>query len=455
MERRCIFTSILLIAMLNLALHRQGLAKAQDATEPLHQAAEVGDANQVQRLLSKGADVNARDGAGFTPLFYAAHKGHIQVSEIVVAGGANVNAKDSYDNTPLHYAAVSGRYDVCRLLIAKGANVNAQNLMGGTPLAMARAGGHSEIVELLSGSSLRRPRGSEAAVRAPDRAGSTPALTATPAIQPATEPDPIADPNAVRARLKQFKGLEEALDQVDRRSRQYEVRQWLDRSADNRIELAKAVHGQDRAEFAVIRNFAVEENAKKTTAVVDSILASRQQRYTKLVKQIEQQLKDRASTRGMPGGGRGRDYSPRERFRQGRRTSDRMLKDNIVRPTGDPNMFKTAIKPVVGLEKELEALAKESENEMQQWLAGGSDNKISLANAVQEQIRAELILTRKAAVEEAAKKTTAAIDGLLLARQIRLAGVVEKIAEQDQDQKQIGDQRGMTPAGTRAIRTPQ
>lgn len=401
MERRCVFTSILLIAMLNLTPHSQGLAKAQDATEPLHQAAEAGDVNQVQRLLSKGADVNARDGAGFTPLFYAAHKGHMQVSEILVAGGANVNAKDSYDNTPLHYAAVSGRYDVCRLLIAKGANVNAQNLMGGTPLAMARAGGHSEIVELLSGSSLRPPRGSEAAVRAPDRAGSTPALTATPGIQPATEPDPIADPNAVRARLKQFKGLEEALDQVDRRSRQYEVRQWLDRSADNRIELAKAVHGQDRVEFAVIRNFAVEENAKKTTAVVDSILASRQQRYAKLVKQIEQQLKDGAPTRGMPGGGRGRDYSPRERSRQGRRTSDRMLKDNLIRPTGDPNMFKTAIKPVVGLEKELEALAKKSENEMQQWLAGGSDNKISLANAVQEQIRAELILMRKAAVARA------------------------------------------------------
>lgn len=433
MERRCIFTSILLIAMLNLTPHGQALAEAQDATEPLHQAAEVGDANQVQRLLSKGADVNARDGAGFTPLFYAAHKGHTQVSEILIAGGANVNAKDSYDNTPLHYAAVSGRYDVCKLLIAKGANVNAQNLMGGTPLAMARAGGHSEIVELLTGN--------EAGVRAPDRGGSRPALTVTPGIQPATEPDPIADPNAVRARLKQFKGLEEALDQVDRRSRQYEVRQWLDRSADNRIELAKAVHGQDRAELALIRNFAVEENAKKTAAVVDSILTSRQQRYAKLVKQIEQQLEDKAPTRGMPGGGRARDYSPRERSRQGRRTSDRMLKDNIVRPTGEPNMFKTAIKPVVGLEKELEALAKKSENEMQQWLAGG-DSKIGLASAIQEQIRAELVLTRKAAVEEAAKKTTAAIDGLLLARQMRLAKLVEKMAEQAQDPRQIRDPRG-------------
>jgi len=38
-----------------------------------------------------------------------------------------------------------------------------------------------------------------------------------------TEPDPIADPNAVKARIKAFQGLEEALTQVDRRSR-YEVR---------------------------------------------------------------------------------------------------------------------------------------------------------------------------------------------------------------------------------------
>jgi len=118
-----------------------------------------------------------------------------------------------------------------------------------------------------------------------------------------------------------------------------------------------------------------------------------------------------------------------------------MLKDNIVRPTGEPNMFKTAIKPVVGLEKELEALAKKSENEMQQWLAGG-DSKIGLASAIQEQIRAELVLTRKAAVEEAAKKTTAAIDGLLLARQMRLAKLVEKMAEQAQDPRQIRDPRG-------------
>jgi hypothetical protein len=403
-------------------------AKAQDATEPLHQAAEVGDVNQVQQLLSKGTDVNAIDRAGFTPLFYAAYKGHKEAAEILIAGGANVNAKDRYDNTPLHYAAMAGYHDVCKLLVAKGANVNARNMTGGTPLAMAKAGGHNQIVELLSINAVT--------ARAPERTVSRPGLTATPDAQPATEPDPIADPNAVRASLRQFKGLEEALDQVDRRSRQYEAREWLDRSADNRAKMAEAVHRQARAEFAVMRNIAVEENAKKTTAVIDSILQGRQQRYTKLIKQIEEQLRDRAPSRGMPGSSR------RERYRQDRQTAERTPRERTTGSIDDPNVFKTSIKPVAGLEKELEALAKRSENEMQQWLASSSDSKISLANTVQEQIKAEFILTRKVAVQEAAKKITAAIDGLLLARQMRLARLVEKMQEQTQDPRQIRDPHG-------------
>ncbi|MHC4604697.1 MAG: ankyrin repeat domain-containing protein, partial [Planctomycetota bacterium] len=52
------------------------------------------------------------------------------------------------------------------------------------------------------------------------------------------EPDPIADPNAVKASIKAFEGLEKALTQVDRRSR-YEVREWLQTRLDNRIKLVK------------------------------------------------------------------------------------------------------------------------------------------------------------------------------------------------------------------------
>ncbi len=428
MERRAVFTSILLIMMFNLSVLKQGLAKGQDPTEPLHQAAEVGDVNQVQRLLSKGADVNAIDRAGFTPLFYAAHKGHGQVAEILIAGGANVNAKDSYDNTPLHYAAMAGYYDVCKLFIAKGADVNARNLTGGTPLAMAKAAGHSQVIELLSTNTV--------ATRAAKPTGSRPGLTVTPGAEPTTEPDPIADPNAVRARLKEFKGLEQALDQVDKRSRQYEVPEWLDKRGDNKAKLANAVHRQARAEFAVIRNFAVEDNAKKTTAVIDSILASKQQRYTKLIELVEEQLKDRGPIRSTPGRSRSRDYSPRERSGPDQRTVERVPRGGLTRSIDDPNILRVPAKPVIGLEKELEALAKRSENEMQQWLASGNDARINLANAVQEQIKAELLLTRKVAIQERAKKTTAAIDGLLLCRQTRLARLVEKMGQEHPRQSQ-------------------
>ena len=74
----------------------------------------------------------------------------------------------------------------------------------------------------------------------------------------------------------------------------------------------------------------------------------------------------------------------------------------------------------------------EGKNEIQisEWLKTGVENRISLANAVQEPIKADLIYIRKFAVEEGAKKTTTAIDGLLLSRQQRMKRLLQKMEEQ-------------------------
>ena len=120
-------------------------AKAPDIS--IHDAAAVGNIEAVKQYLDGGADVNAKDGDGFTPLVFAVDKGHKEIVEILIAKGADVNAKDKLGWTPLFYAAFSGRTEVVELLIAKGVDVNAKDNLG--TLRYAASGGHKETVELL------------------------------------------------------------------------------------------------------------------------------------------------------------------------------------------------------------------------------------------------------------------------------------------------------------------
>ncbi len=63
-------------------------ARTEDLSTPLHWAAVQGHADQVKLLLSKRADVNAKDIHGWAPLHYAAVEGHRDVVVLLVSGGA-------------------------------------------------------------------------------------------------------------------------------------------------------------------------------------------------------------------------------------------------------------------------------------------------------------------------------------------------------------------------------
>ena len=54
-------------------------------------AAFNGDTKGVESLLSEGADVNVKDGIGFTALFGAARSGHTATVKLLVAKGAGPN----------------------------------------------------------------------------------------------------------------------------------------------------------------------------------------------------------------------------------------------------------------------------------------------------------------------------------------------------------------------------
>jgi ankyrin repeat protein len=63
----------------------------------LHFAAQRGHKEVVELLITKGADMHARDPNEQTPLHIAASRGYKEIAELLIAAGADVNAKDDND----------------------------------------------------------------------------------------------------------------------------------------------------------------------------------------------------------------------------------------------------------------------------------------------------------------------------------------------------------------------
>jgi ankyrin repeat protein len=119
----------------------------------LIEAAKENNLPEVSRLLSVGADVNAKTNYGWTPLHAACEKGHVQVvSKFLDHDGADVDAKDYSDWTPLHLACLRGHVAVVNELLSRGANAEAKNNIGNTPLHVATLHDHLPVIRsLLSG----------------------------------------------------------------------------------------------------------------------------------------------------------------------------------------------------------------------------------------------------------------------------------------------------------------
>jgi pectate lyase len=124
-----------------------------DSPEPpltLHEAAAIGDLEQVKLLLSKGAEINLRERPMWTPLHRAVTNGQKDIIAFLLAKGADVDARNSWPGgTALHYAVEKGHKEIAVLLIENGADVNAQQMNGDTPLQFAARYNRKDTIKLL------------------------------------------------------------------------------------------------------------------------------------------------------------------------------------------------------------------------------------------------------------------------------------------------------------------
>ena len=113
----------------------------------LHVAAAAYDREIAEELVSRGANVSARNRRGAEPLHYAADENpasdrwdpdaQYEVIEFLIRSGADPNSPDKSGVAPLHRAVRTRCTAAVRALLVNGADAVKRNKSGSTPLHLA------------------------------------------------------------------------------------------------------------------------------------------------------------------------------------------------------------------------------------------------------------------------------------------------------------------------------
>jgi hypothetical protein len=140
-----------------MAYAERKLATLDAATRALWRVAENGDVAELNELLPRVTDINARNEHGVTALMRAAQSGHLKMVRVLLENGADANIKRNDKFTALALAAFFGYTEVVRALMEHGADSQAATRGGTSPQMWATARTFSEVADQLERPAAPKP----------------------------------------------------------------------------------------------------------------------------------------------------------------------------------------------------------------------------------------------------------------------------------------------------------
>lgn len=129
-----------------------GVVAARDSmgNTPLHYSARAGNRDGCNFLITRGADINARNKDERTPLMVAIQYNSLTAVNTLLSLGASVNTRDISGFSPLHLSVQSGTLPITQLLLKmKNIQVDVRDFNGKTPLILSVETNDMRSLELL------------------------------------------------------------------------------------------------------------------------------------------------------------------------------------------------------------------------------------------------------------------------------------------------------------------